>query len=114
MPHSEHHALRGPLAHALSRRLEGSTMATIRDVAKLASCSTATVSRYVSGKSLRPDAERRVRAAIEALAFSPNVVARNLKLKKSMILGMVIPDITNAFFPEVVGGVEDVGRASGY
>jgi LacI family transcriptional regulator len=89
-------------------------MATIRDVAKLAQCSTATVSRFFNRKSVSLDAERRVRAAIDALAFSPNVVARNLKLKRSMILGMVIPDITNAFFPEVVRGVEDVGSASGY
>ena len=89
-------------------------MATIRDVARLANCSTATVSRFYNRKSISPDTERRVLAAIDALAFSPNVVARNLKLKKSMILGMVIPDITNAFFPEVVRGVEDVARANGY
>jgi DNA-binding LacI/PurR family transcriptional regulator len=88
--------------------------ATIRDVARLAECSIATVSRFFNHKSVSPDAERRVLAAIEALAFSPNVVARNLKLKKSMVLGMVIPDITNAFFPGVVRGVEDVARANGY
>jgi LacI family transcriptional regulator len=89
-------------------------MATIRDVAKLAQCSTATVSRFFNHRSISPDAERRVVAAIRALAFSPSSVARNLRMKKSMILGMVIPDITNAFFPEVVCGVEDVGRANGY
>ena len=76
-------------------------MPTIRDVARLAGCSTATVSRFFNQKPVSRDIERRVVAAIEALAFSPNVVARNLKLKKSMILGMVVPDITNAFFPEV-------------
>ena len=89
-------------------------MATIRDVAKLARCSTATVSRFFNHKPVSLETERRVVAAIEALAFSPNVVARNLKLKKSMILGMVIPDITNAFFPEVVRGAEDVARGKGY
>jgi DNA-binding LacI/PurR family transcriptional regulator len=89
-------------------------MPTIRDVARLAGCSTATVSRFFNQKPVSRDIERRVVAAIEALAFSPNVVARNLKLKKSMILGMVVPDITNAFFPEVVRGAEDVARGKGY
>ncbi len=89
-------------------------MATIRDVAKLAKCSTATVSRFFNQKYVSPDAERRILEAIEALAFSPNIVARNLKLKRSMMLGMIIPDITEPFFPAVVKGVEDVARANQY
>lgn len=86
-------------------------MATIRDVARLAKCSTATVSRFFNHKYVSPEAERRIRAAIDVLAYSPNVAARNLKLKRSMILGMIIPDITEPFFPAVVKGVEDVARA---
>jgi LacI family transcriptional regulator len=87
-------------------------MATIRDVARLAKCSTATVSRFFNQKYVSPEAEQRIRAAIDALAYSPNVAARNLKLKRSMILGMIIPDITEPFFPAVVKGVEDVARAN--
>jgi len=86
-------------------------MATIRDVARLAKCSTATVSRFFNQKYVSAEAEQRIRAAIDALAYSPNVAARNLKLKRSMILGMIIPDITEPFFPTVVKGVEDVARA---
>jgi DNA-binding LacI/PurR family transcriptional regulator len=86
-------------------------MATIRDVARLAKCSTATVSRFFNRKYVSSDAEQRIRAAIEVLAYSPNVAARNLKLKRSMILGMIIPDITEPFFPPVVKAVEDVARA---
>lgn len=89
-------------------------MATIRDVAKLAQCSTATVSRFFNQRRVSPDAERRILAAVEALAFSPNSAARTLKLRRSMTLGMIIPDITEPFFPVVVQGVEDVARASGY
>ncbi len=85
-------------------------MATIRDVARLAKCSTATVSRFFNQKYVSADAEQRIRAAIDALAYSPNVAARNLKLKRSKILGMIIPDITEPFFPAVVKGVEDVAR----
>jgi LacI family transcriptional regulator, galactose operon repressor len=89
-------------------------MATIRDVAELAGCSTATVSRFFNQKPVSPALQRRVMAAIEALAFSPNVVARNLKLKRSMMLGMIIPDISEPFFPAVVKGVEAVARARDY
>ena len=85
-------------------------MATIRDVARLAKCSTATVSRFFNQKYVSAEAERRILAAIDALAYSPNVAARNLKLKRSMILGMIIPDVTEPFFPAVVKGVEDVAR----
>jgi DNA-binding LacI/PurR family transcriptional regulator len=89
-------------------------MATIRDVARLAKCSTATVSRFFNQKYVSPDAEQRIRAAIDALAFSPNVAARNLKLKRSMIVGLIITDIAEPFFPAVAKGVEDVTRAQRY
>jgi len=89
-------------------------MANIRDVARLAGCSPATVSRFFNQRSVSRPLEQRILAAIDALAFSPNSVARSLKLKRSMLLGMVIPDIGEAFFPAVVKGVEDSARARGY
>ena len=89
-------------------------MANIRDVARLAKCSTATVSRFFNQKYVSADAERRIMTAIEKLAFSPNIVARNLKLKRSTIVGMIIPDITEPFFAAVVKGVEDIVRAKQY
>jgi LacI family transcriptional regulator len=64
-------------------------MATIHAVARLARCSTATVSRFFNNHRISPDAERRILAAVEALAFSPNTAARTLK--RSMALGMVHP-----------------------
>lgn len=88
--------------------------ATIRDVAHLAGCSTATVSRFFNQKNVSRPLELRILAAIDALAFSPNAVARSLKLKRSMLLAMTIPDITEPFFPAVVKGVEDVARANRY
>ncbi len=89
-------------------------MANIRDVAKLAGCSTATVSRFFNQKSVSADTERRIKTAIDTLAFSPNIVARNLKLKRSGMLGMIIPDISEPFFPAVVKTVEDVAWAHDY
>jgi LacI family transcriptional regulator len=86
----------------------------MHDVARLAKCSIATVSRFFNQKSVSRDAEQRILAAVEALAFSPNTVARSLKLKRSMMLGMIIPDITEPFYSLVVKGVEDTARDAGY
>ena len=87
---------------------------TMRAVATRARVSTATVSRYINNKPVSTEAEQRVLAAIRDLSYSPNRLARSLRLKKTMMLGMVIPDITNPFFPEVVKGVEDTARAAGF
>lgn len=87
---------------------------TMQAVATRAGVSTATVSRYINNKAVSSDAEQRVLAAIRDLSYSPNRLARSLRLKKTMMLGMIIPDITNPFFPEVVKGVEDTARAAGF
>ncbi len=86
-------------------------MADIKTVALRAGVSIATVSRCLNDKSVSPAAEARIRAAIKELGYSPNRVARSLRAQKTMTLGMVIPDITNPFFPAVVSGVEETARA---
>src|ERR1700739_2794708 len=75
----------------------------IREVAKRAGVSTATVSRVVNGTA-RVDAqtERRVRAATERTGYYPNTHARTLGTGKSHIYGLIISDIENPFFPELV------------
>ncbi len=87
-------------------------MVDIKAVAQHASVSTATVSRCLNDKRVSPAAEQRIRAAIKELGYSPNRVARSLRSQRTMTLGMVIPDITNPFFPAVVSGVEETARAS--
>jgi LacI family transcriptional regulator len=84
----------------------------IRAVAERAGVSIATVSRCLNDKRVSPAAEQRIRAAIKELAYSPNRIARSLRSQKSMTLGMIIPDITNPFFPAVVSGVEETARAA--
>ncbi len=84
----------------------------MRAVARRARVSIATVSRCLNDKRVSPAAEQRVRAAIKELAYSPNRLARSLRSQKTMTLGMVIPDITNPFFPAVVSGVEETARAA--
>ncbi|WP_027407986.1 LacI family DNA-binding transcriptional regulator [Anoxybacteroides tepidamans] len=84
-------------------------MATIRDVAKLAGVSVATVSRVLNQNGyVNEDTEKRVRKAIEQLNYKPNEVARTLFKKTSKTIGLIVPDISNPFFPELVRAVEDV------
>ncbi len=83
-------------------------MSTIVEVAKRASVSIATVSNVIRGtKRVSPDLQERVKAAILELDYSPNAIARGLKVKQTRMLGMVLPDITNPFFPGVIRGAED-------
>jgi DNA-binding LacI/PurR family transcriptional regulator len=80
----------------------------IKEVAKRAKVSTATVSRTINDSSkVRPGTAARVRKAIEELNFYPNTHARTLVSGRSRILGLIISDITNPFFPELVKSFED-------
>jgi len=88
--------------------------ADIRTVAEKAGVSISTVSRFLNSKVVSPDAEQRIRSAVRELDYTPNRIARSLKLKRTLTLGMVIPDITNTFFPGVVKGAEDAARTAGF
>jgi len=75
----------------------------IRDVAKRAKVSTATVSRVMSGSDVvRPETVERVRKAIDELGYVPNSSARMLSMGRSKLFGVVISDITNPFFPDLI------------
>ena len=90
-------------------------MYTIRDVARLAKVSTATVSFVSNGKErVSEPLKRRVMDAMEALDYHPNQVARSLKASRTHTIGMVIPQITNPFFAEIMRGVEDEASKCGY
>lgn len=88
---------------------------TMQDVARLAGVSVATVSAVINGTAtVSPERTEKVRQAMEGLDYHPDQVARSLRVGKTFAIGMVIPDITNAFFPQVIRGVEDAARAHGY
>ncbi len=90
-------------------------MATIYDVAKRATVSVATVSSVVNNSSyVSPELRSRVEAAIRELDYWPNLMARGLAKQKTLSLGVLVPDIANFFFPEIVRGVEDKAKAAGY
>lgn len=82
-------------------------MPTIKEVAKLAGVSVGTVSHVISN-SVRVSEELRAKvdAAIRALDYHPNHIARSLKTSQSRTLGIIIPNITIQFFPRVVRGAE--------
>jgi len=89
--------------------------ATIVDVAARAGVSTATVSRVLSGSAAALPATRaRVLEAARDLAYRPSGVARALKRAETRTIGLVITDIANPFFPQIVRAVEDEAHRLGY
>ncbi len=90
-------------------------MVTIREVARQAKVSVGTVSNVLAGSAtVRAELRRRVEEAMRGLDYHPNQIARSLKTRQTKTLGLVISDITNPFFPQVVRGAEDAAMESGY
>lgn len=86
-------------------------MVTIRDVAEAAGVSATTVSRALSETGRIGTATReRIRRIAEELEFRPNELARSLGSSRSMTIGVVVPDITNPFFPQLIAGAEGAAR----
>jgi LacI family transcriptional regulator len=93
----------------------GRSMATIRDVAKLANVSTATVSRVLNNQGyVNNETRKRVNDAIKQLNYRPNDVARSLFKGRSKMIALFVPDIKNPFFPELARAVEDVTNKHNY
>jgi LacI family transcriptional regulator len=87
----------------------------IRAVAERAKVSIATVSRTINGiQTVGPDLAKRVWKAIEELDYYPNTQARGLVSGRSRLLGLVISEITNPFFPELIQGFEQIAVEHGY
>lgn len=83
--------------------------ATIRDIADDVGVSVATVSRALNGNDrVGAATAKRVRQSAEAFGYVPNEIARNLAGGRTSSLAVIVPDITNPFFPELVAGVQAV------
>ncbi len=90
-------------------------MATIRDVARAAGVSVATVSHVINGtRPVAPETAARVRRTMEALDYHPNAVAQSLRTRRTHAIGAVVSDITNPFFATLVRGAEDAAIEAGY
>ncbi len=85
------------------------TPVTMRQIAERAKVSIGTVSHVINETAaVRPKLRERVLEAIRGMGYQPSALAQGLRKNRTNMLGMVIPDITNPFFPGVVRGVEDV------
>ena len=89
-------------------------MATIKEVAKLAKVSIGTVSNVLNGKTDNEQLITRVEKAMEELSYHPDANARNLKNTKSLLIGVIIPNIIQPEFSEFVKEVEEFLLAKGY
>ncbi|MCG8569768.1 MAG: LacI family transcriptional regulator [Spirochaetes bacterium] len=90
-------------------------MSSIKDVAKAAGVSTATVSRVLSGTDyVSKEVTEKVEAAVKELNYRPNRAARSLRTQKSNIVGLVVADIHNPFFSLIGRIVQDVAFENGY
>lgn len=90
-------------------------MATIKDVAKLAGVSVATVSRVINRNGyVNKETEEKIAACIKTLNFKPNSLARALTRKKTEMIALIIPDVTNPFFAELARAIEDTAASMGY
>lgn len=90
-------------------------MADIKDVAKEAGVSIATVSNAINGtKRVSENLRRKVFLAIDKLDYEPNTVASSLKNKKTNTIGIIIPSISRIFFPQVIKGIQDGFAKFGY
>jgi DNA-binding LacI/PurR family transcriptional regulator len=90
-------------------------MANMNDIAKMARVSLGTVSNVLNNSAVvRDSLRKRVLDAVKATGYQPSQLARGLRRVKTNVIGMIIPDITNPFFPAVVRGAEDVAFSNGY
>jgi len=91
-------------------------MATLKDVAALAEVSTSTASRVLHGGKMRVSEVTRARIAeaAEQLKYRPNATARSLRTRITRIVGLMIPDIQNPVYAQIIAGAEDAGQKEGF
>jgi LacI family transcriptional regulator len=100
---------------AVSRQSK-SSHPTLVDVARVAGVSKSTVSRVLQGggASVKTSTQQVVWQAIQELGYAPNAIARSMRTDRTYMLMLIVPDITNPFWPEVARGVQDTVEREGY
>jgi len=90
-------------------------MVRMQDIAKEAGVSLTTVSHVVNAtRRVKPQTLQKVQAAMDALGYQPNAIAKSLRRGKTLTIGVLVTDISNPFFSELVRGIEDTVRNYGY
>jgi LacI family repressor for deo operon, udp, cdd, tsx, nupC, and nupG len=91
------------------------TMATMKDVAEMAGVSTATVSRaLMNPEKVSAPTRQKVEQAVLAVGYSPHALARNIKRNESRTILVIVPDICDPFFADVIQGIERTAAENGY
>ncbi len=88
--------------------------ATIKDVANLSGLAIGTISKYLNGGTLKDDNKRRVEDAIEKLGYQVDVYARGLMTNKTNTVGVILPELDNAFYAKIVSKIEENLKENGY
>ena len=92
-----------------------SSSVTIRDVAKKAGVSVATVSRYINQNTpVSPEVAKRLKSVMAELRYVPHAAARNLATRKTRVVGLLLNNLHNDFFVPLLNGIEGVVRKNGY
>ena len=88
--------------------------ATVKQVAQYAGVSVATVSKYINGGNLKPEYLARVEKAVRELDYQVNEVARNLKTKKSFLVGVLVPSLGIRFYASIISRIQKILLDKGY
>ena len=85
---------------------------TIKDIALKANTSKTTVPFYLNEKfdKMSYDTRKRIEKVIEETNYTPNIMAKSLKSKKSRLIGVVVADITNPFSNNIVKGIDEIAK----
>ena len=91
------------------------TMATMKDVAEMAGVSTATVSRaLMNPEKVSTVTRQKVEQAVLAVGYSPHALSRNIKRNESRTILVIVPDISDPFFADIIQGIEHAAAQQGY
>ena len=88
--------------------------ATIKDIAKMTGLGLATISKYLNGGTVREQNRALIENAVAALHYRPNDIARSLKTNHTKTIGVIIPELNNAFITSIITIIEDILRQHNY
>lgn len=101
--------------YSYEMRSEKMTNVTIKDIARIANVSYATVSRALNNhKDVNEQTRQRILKICKEVGYTPNAIARGLVKQSTHTIGLLVPDITNPYYPEVARGVEDEASKNNY
>lgn len=87
----------------------------IKDIARMAGVSTATVSRVINNSGpVKVETKERIKEVIEQLNYTPNAMARNLCTQDNSNVGVIVPDVGNEFFAEIISGISEIAKKNNY